>query len=196
MAMLEKIRKLLSDNSLRRLLAGDLAVTDAIINEFARRAPLPPPLTRVSVLCRPGVIEIEGEGVQEAVKFNFSAAVRLLGVRVTAREQTFRVMAGGPLRLTTPNLEVAVNPRPGPGLLDELRTVLALAPPELIQGLKIEDDAVRLDLHQNPMLSEQFQRQIRELPVAKKFGINPLDYVEITDIRIEEGAVRLLARRA
>jgi len=193
--MLDKIRKLWSDNSLRRLLAGDLAVTEDVINAFMARVP-PAPLTRVSVLCRPEVMETEGEGELAGVKFSFQAAVRLLGVRITAREQTIRLMAAGPLRLTTPNLEVLVNPRPGPGLLAEIKAALALAPPELTQGLTLEPDAIRLDLHQSPVLSEQFQRQLRELPIAKKFGINPLDYVEITDVRIEQGAVRLLARRA
>jgi hypothetical protein len=193
--MLDKIRKLWSDNSLRQLLAGNLAVTDDVINAFMARV-APPPLTRLSVLCRPGVMETEGEGDLAGIKFSFQAAVRLLGVRITAREQTIRLMAAGPLRLNTPNLEVLINPRPGPGLLEEFKAALALAPAELTRGLTLEPEAIRLDLHQSPIMSEQFQRQVRELPVAKKFGINPLDYVEITDVRIESGAVRLLARRA
>jgi hypothetical protein len=193
--MLAKIKKLFSDNSLRALLSGNMVITEGIINEFAGRLPLPAPMKRASVLCREGIIEVEGEGELEGLKFSFAAAVQLLGVRFSAREQVLRLMPAGPVRFATPNLDLTLNLRPGPGLLDEIKTALKFAPADQTRGLVIESDSILLNLHENPLWAEQFSKQIRELPIAKKFGINPLDYVTVNDIRIEPGAVRLLTQR-
>ncbi len=194
--MFKKLKRLYEDNSVSELLSGNMVVADEVVNEFVNRVGIKPPLTRVSVLFREDVIEVEGSGEVEGVVFSFQGALGLLGVRITGQEQVVKLMPRGPLRFTTPHINASVNLKECPGLLAEIKAFVSQVPEEQTQGVVIEDTAIILYLHENPIWSEQFQKALAESPLAKRLGINPLDYVVINDVRIEKGAIRLIAKRA
>lgn len=192
--VLKKIRKLFTDNRLRDLLSGNMVISEQIINGFVNMNGVAPEFNRLDIHCGDGVIEAEGEGEIGGVAFNFQGSIELIGLKVNSSQQVVRVMPSGPIKISTPHMKAQITMQ-CPGLLEELRTLIKYADPETVRGVVIEPDAILLNLHENPVWAEEFKKSMNELPLAKDLKINILDYVEINDIKIEPGAIRVIARR-
>ncbi|HUT54244.1 MAG TPA: hypothetical protein VM658_12720 [bacterium] len=193
--MFDRIKKLFTDNRIRDLLSGNMVAGEDMVNEFIRTRGLPPGFTLLRLRCGDGEALIEAEGELQGMRFRASGSARLLGVRVTADEQVVKIMPAGRAELKTDNLESVVTITPGPGFINEASALLKLLAPELAAGIAVEPDCLKLSLHRYPFWSNEFAKRIKEIPLIKELQINLLDYVEIHDLRIEPGRVRILARR-
>jgi hypothetical protein len=193
--MLSKIKKLFSDNRLKDLLAGNMVLSVDVINEFIRLKGLPPGLALLELGCSEGEIGVKAEGGFRDLEFRAEVWTRLLSVRVTSKEQIVKVMPAGTTRIKTQNADLQVTLKPGDGLIKEIRSIVEYLPPEVADGVEIEDHGVKLLLHKIPFWAREFDKWIKQIPLFSELKINLLDYVVIHDIRIEERAVRIMARR-
>lgn len=194
--MFDKVKKLVTDNSVKGLITGNMTLSDEIINKFLGRAPLPPELKRVTVLCRDGIIDAEGEGEISGVKFAFQGGIRLLAVKFSRSVQMLRIMPAEYYSLETGALKVKTEIDAGPGFLREVEALLKLAPHDMTRGVSVDSDALVLNLHENPIWAREFAKRVDNLPLARDLGINPLDFMVVDDVKIEPGRVRLITRRA
>ncbi len=193
--MLGKIAKMIGDNGVLDLLSGKVVVTDEVINAFVNMKGLPPEVSSVEIKCGDGHVTAAARGEFKGIEWSFTGGAELKGLRVTADEQVVRIMPRGPIKAGTKHQEVIVNFWPGEGLMREYKTLLDLAPPEIAGGVIVEEDSIKLLLHAIPQWKKEFDRMIAELPLTKKLGINPLDYVVIKDLVFVPGAVRIVAGR-
>jgi len=193
--LLNKIKRLFTDNRLKDLLSGNMVIGDEIINGFVKEKGLPPDIDWFEVECGDGEIGIDVRGVSLGIRFKVKGSVRLLGVRINSDEQVIRLMPARALEISTDNAEIRISLKPGKGLLLELESLMAKAPEDLARAVEIEDDAIKLKLHELPEWSEEFERRLKQIPVVNDLQINLLEYIEISDVRIEPGAIRIMARR-
>jgi hypothetical protein len=193
--MFERIKKLFTDNRIRDLLSGNMVAGEDMVNEFVRTRGLPPGITRLVIHCGDGEVSVETEGELQGVHFRASGSARLLGVKVTASEQIVKLMPAGRAEFKTDSVESIVTITPGKGFLAEAASLLKLLPPDLAVGVAVEPDGLKLFLHRYPAWSSEFAKRLKEIPLIKEIQINLLDYVEIHDLKIEPGRVRVLARR-
>jgi hypothetical protein len=193
--MLGKIAKLFKDNRLKDLISGNMVIPEEVINEFANRMEIIPDMERMMIRIGDGHARVDVTGKTEGVNFNIKAGLELKGLSINSDEQVFQVMPHGAINITTDNQELLINFKNGPALLDEWNSLLKMAPEDQIEGISIEEEAVKISLHENPEMAKEFKKAMDEVPLAREFGINILDYVEIKDVRFEQGAVRILAKR-
>lgn len=167
-------------------------LSEKTINEVLAFREWAPGLKKLELHFGEGRVEFAVEAEQMGIKVKAAGSVEVKAVKITAHEQMVRVMPLGPFRIATENQEIVADFKPGPALLKEWAVLLAFLPPELKSAVAIDDSAVTILAHKLPHLTEELRRRTTKQVLGKTFSL--LDFVEIENVILEPGAVRIVMK--
>jgi len=187
-----KISELVNKNSLRRLLKGQVAITQEAVNASLAKRPPAPGVKKARVEFGDGVIKFFSEGDFGEVSFTFEAGARLKEVRLNLDEQVIILAPSGPVKFKTPYHDLQMHASDGPDAARELKVLSMLIPREFKAGLEFRDEAVRIELHKIGVVKKEIERRLKKLPwPLRKIA----ERMEIKCVSVEPGVMRIKAGR-
>jgi len=192
--MFNRLRKMVSANTFRELMSGQVSLTEEAVNTYLRKRP-PPGVEYVQAVFLKEEIKFSLAGTFSGVNLRAEGSVVIKGISFSKEEQLIRLLPGDTFKVDTDNVSIGLSMKRGPGLTREIEVLTGLLPPELGQAIRVEQDAVVISLHKVDKWRHDLDRAMSDIPVLSDLGINLLDHFRVHAVSVDKGELQVDMKR-